>query len=148
MIVLDANILIRAVLGRRVLHLLEEYSGPGIRFLAPDFAFAEARRHLPRLLEKIGKPAHDAEHALEFLQRYVDSADRDSYSSFEHEARVRLGARDEDDWPVLALALALNCPIWTEDKDFFGTGCATWTTNRVEIFLQAIERSSHAGHEE
>jgi hypothetical protein len=27
--------------------------------------------------------------------------------------------RNEDDWPVLATALALNCPIWTEDADFF-----------------------------
>jgi predicted nucleic acid-binding protein len=44
--------------------------------------------------------------------------------------------RDETDWPVLACALGLACGIWTEDADFFGTGIAVWTTNRVEIFLK------------
>ncbi|MSV27230.1 MAG: hypothetical protein EXQ52_00555 [Bryobacterales bacterium] len=42
--------------------------------------------------------------------------------------RQRLALRDESDWPILAAALALRCPIWTEDTDFFGCGVATWTT--------------------
>ena len=50
-------------------------------------------------------------------------------------ALTRIGPRDPDDWPILACALALNCPIWTEDKDFFGTGVATWTTALVELYL-------------
>jgi predicted nucleic acid-binding protein len=58
---------------------------------------------------------------------------REKYGDFEPEARKRLGVRDPDDWPVLAAALALDCPIWTEDTDFFGCGVATWTTNRVEM---------------
>lgn len=60
----------------------------------------------------------------------------ESYKFFESEARGLLRGRDEDDWPVLAAALALHCPIWTEDTDFFGTGCAVWTTKNVEIFLE------------
>ena len=38
---------------------------------------------------------------------------------------------------ALALALQLECAIWTEDQDFFGTGIATWTTNTVEIYLKS-----------
>ena len=53
------------------------------------------------------------------------------YSEFEAEARKRLGTRDPEDWPILASALALRCPIWTEDEDFFGCGVATWTSDRV-----------------
>lgn len=60
----------------------------------------------------------------------------DTYGPFEEEARRRLWRRDEDDWPILASALALKCDIWTEDADFFGTGVATWTTSRVEILLK------------
>jgi predicted nucleic acid-binding protein len=48
----------------------------------------------------------------------------------------RLVGSDPDDWPVLASALALRCPIWTEDTDFFGCGVATWTSNRVRVFLR------------
>jgi predicted nucleic acid-binding protein len=47
----------------------------------------------------------------------------------------RLGARDPEDWPILAAALALGCPIWTEDTDFFGCGVATWTSSSIEVFL-------------
>lgn len=57
------------------------------------------------------------------------------YGRFETAARQRLKKRDEEDSPVLATALALECPIWTEDADFFGAGVATWTTDRVELLL-------------
>ena len=67
----------------------------------------------------------------------IETVDRDLYAVFEDEARQRLRGRDEDDWPVLAAALGLACAIWTEDADFFGTGIAVWTTNRIEIFLKA-----------
>lgn len=50
-------------------------------------------------------------------------------------ARKRIAKRDEEDWPVLAVALTYNCPIWTEDTDFFGCGVATWTTDRIELYL-------------
>ncbi len=43
----------------------------------------------------------------------------DLYGGYESEARKRIGARDPEDWPILAAALALGCPIWTEDTDFF-----------------------------
>ena len=60
----------------------------------------------------------------------------DVYGDFETEARKRLGARDPEDWPVLAAALALGCPIWTEDTDFFGCGVATWTSASIGSFLE------------
>ena len=54
MIVLDANILIRAVLGRRVRQILEVYAARGVHFYAPDVAFDDARKYLPPLLKKRG----------------------------------------------------------------------------------------------
>ncbi len=52
------------------------------------------------------------------------------------EALRRIGQRDPDDWPIVATALALNCPVWTEDRDFFGSGVATWTSDRVLLYLR------------
>ena len=141
MIVLDANILIRAVMGRRVRQLLEEYAGHNVRFVAPDVAYADAGNYLPPLLRKRGKSDADVSSSLRYLQHLVEPVDRESYSAFEDEARQRLRGRDEDDWPILATALALSYPIWTEDADFFGTGIAIWTTSHVEIFLKAQTKS-------
>ncbi|WP_054569558.1 PIN domain-containing protein [Frankia sp. R43] len=50
-LVLDANILIRAVLGRRVRQIILDHS-ERVSFFAPEVAFADARRYLPTLLEK------------------------------------------------------------------------------------------------
>jgi len=51
----------------------------------------------------------------------------------EQAALARVGERDADDWPALACALLLGCPVWTEDADFFGTGVATWTTDHTPL---------------
>lgn len=136
MIVLDANILIRAVLGRRVRQILEEYATRGAKFYAPAHSYAEAERHLPDLLKKFGKVG-EVSAELHYLESLVEPLEIELYAVFEKEARIRLVGRDEEDWPVLAAAFALASPIWTEDKDFFGTGVPTWTTKHIEIFLKA-----------
>jgi predicted nucleic acid-binding protein len=137
MLVLDANILVRAVLGSRVLFLLRKYVGRA-EFLAPDTAFQEAQEHLPGILDRRNVPAAPAMAALDSLSKLVQAVEFETYVRFEAIARQRLARRDEDDWPVLATALVSGCPIWTEDTDFFGCGVATWTTDRVELYLAEI----------
>ena len=140
MLVLDANILIRAVLGSRVLALLRTYAEQ-VEFLTPDTAFEEAREKLPEILERRRVPVAPAMAILDQLAGVVQVVEAETDKSFEHVARQRIAHRDEDDWPVLAAALALGCAIWTEDTDFFGCGVATWTTDRVELYLaKASER--------
>src|SRR5947209_3349791 len=140
MIVLDANILIRAVLGRRVRELLDTYAAQGVRFFAPDVVFDDAERYLPLLLKKRGKPHSDTLATIAYLRNSIEPVTPELYSDFETDARERLRGRDETDWPVLAAALALACPVWTEDADFFGTGAAVWNTTRIEIFLKQLAR--------
>ncbi|MFI5092244.1 MAG: PIN domain-containing protein [Candidatus Acidiferrales bacterium] len=143
MIVLDANILVRAALGRRVRTLLENYSARGVQFFAPEVAFEDAATYLPGILARRGKPLAEIAPTFEYLRQIIRSVEHDFYILFERDARTRLRGRDEDDWPVLAAALALGCPIWTEDADFFGTGIAVWTTSRIEIFLEAQMTGLH-----
>jgi len=96
------------------------------------------------LLRKRGKPDVDLPAAFAYLQSLIQPILQDSYGLFEEEARQRLRGRDEEDWPVLATALALSCAIWTEDTDFFGTGIAIWTSDRIEIFLKEQLKSLEA----
>jgi predicted nucleic acid-binding protein len=141
MLVLDANILIRAVLGSRVLFLLRKYSGQ-VEFLAPDAAFQEAREHLPGILGRRGVPVAPAMLILDSLEALIQTVESGTYARYETLARQRIDRRDEDDWPILASALALGCPIWTEDTDFFGCGVATWTSDRVELYLAGASSGS------
>ncbi|MDR2212568.1 MAG: hypothetical protein LBE21_02930 [Pseudomonadales bacterium] len=132
-LVIDANILIRAVLGRRARDLLFTHADT-VRFYAPDVAYADARHYLPGLLIRRGLDPAAAMLVLDQLEIIVRPVDAELY---ETQALRRIESRDADDWPVLACAILLNCPIWTEDADFFGTGVATWTSDRVELYLMA-----------
>jgi predicted nucleic acid-binding protein len=146
-LVLDANILIRYVIGQKVPALLTAYTGV-IDFLTPETAFIEARRHLPSILRARRASATAelaATVAFDALARFVSSVPVANYAPMRAAALARIGSRDPDDWPVIACALLLNCPIWTEDRDFFGTGVATWTTARVELYFQEAA-SPEAGH--
>jgi len=74
---------------------------------------------------------------LNEIRLLVQPVDRELYQEHEQVAQERMSARDIEDWPVVAVAILLGIPIWTEDQDFFGSGVATWTTDRVELYLQS-----------
>ena len=133
-LVLDANILIRAVLGTRVRTLIFENAST-IKFFAPDAAYADARKYLPSLLKKRGVASGAAMTVLDRLEAVVQPIDVDLYAGMQQQALQRIAIRDANDWPVLACAMAIGCPVWTEDADFFGTGVATWTTDRVALYM-------------
>ena len=134
-LVIDANILVRAVLGRRIREIIETYAEQA-SFFVPEVAYAEAEEHLPALVIRRGGDPDKALRFLLSLRGLVDLIGSEVYNHFESTARKRLGDRDPDDWPILAAALAIGCPIWTEDTDFFGCGVPTWTTSRVCVFLR------------
>jgi predicted nucleic acid-binding protein len=71
--------------------------------------------------------------AVEHRMRIVPAAE---YAAKEGIARRPI-PRDSDDWPTVALALALEADIWTHDRDFFGCGVATWTTETLLLHLTA-----------
>ena len=136
-IVLDANILIRAVLGVKVSALIADHDA-SVNFLAPDTAFHEVQEHLPAILSARGAAAEDltsALRALDALASVVTAVPAQSYDPSRVAALARIGRRDPHDWSVLACALQLGCPIWTEDRDFFGVGVSVWTTATVGLYL-------------
>jgi len=141
MLILDANILVRAVLGKRVRGIIEAYFGR-IRFLVADAAVGEARRHVPRILEERGLDPQLGSTVLEELIKWLEVVESDVYAGCEADAKRRLAVRDVEDWPTAAAALTFGCDVWTEDSDFFGAGIATWTTDRVEILLESLASRS------
>jgi predicted nucleic acid-binding protein len=133
-VVLDANILIRAVLGKRVRELIVEHAAM-VKFFAPDVAYADARKYLPALLKKRGVDSTAAMKVLDSLEAFVQPIEFELYAGLQQQALQRIAIRDADDWPVLACAMTIGCPVWTEDADFFGSGVATWTTDRIALYF-------------
>jgi predicted nucleic acid-binding protein len=120
-LVVDANILIRGCLGMRVRSLIASYSDQ-VDFFVAEANAAEAADYFAALARKRG------------LDEKV-CRENNVLESARQEALARI--RDPADWPALALALQLDCAIWTEDQDFFGSGVPTWTSQTVELYLDS-----------
>lgn len=135
-LVIDANILIRGVFGARVRELIVA-AAEEVAFYVAETNYQEACHYLAELAPRrgIAEPVWKA--ALETLMAAVQLVGHEELETVESEARARIAQRDERDWPGLAAALLLQCPIWTEDQDFFGTGVPTWTTATVHLYLNA-----------
>ena len=134
-LVIDANILIRAVLGSHVRHLIEHYC-ESVAFYTTETNAVEAEFYLSTelaakrdLSESVWRPVFNG--VMNTVQIITD----DILTEMECKAKARISSRDVNDWPAVAAALLLDCPIWTEDKDFFGAGVATWTSATVELYL-------------
>ena len=134
-LIIDANILIRAVLGVRVRELIERYC-ESVAFYVAESNVEEAMQYLAELAPRrgIGDPIWQA--ALTSIMTAVQIVPQVELAAAEKEAMARIGHRDPEDWPAVAGAIQFDCPVWTEDEDFFGSGVATWTTSTVEIYLR------------
>ncbi len=95
-LVLDANILVRAVLGQKVRTVLEQFS-PNIRFFAPDVCFADAEKYLPVIFENRNLPPESALAVLDGISRIVQAVEAEMYIGYREEAKQRIAIRDPDD---------------------------------------------------
>lgn len=133
----DANILISAILGTRVPAILDQLLRR-VAIVAPEEVYADAERHLPPILRARRVPddaVAEVRNQLVRLRGIIVPTAHDVYAPLEERARQRM-RRDPDDWPLVALALYFRCPIWTQDRDFTGSGIATWTTATVLLYLE------------
>ena len=137
LLVLDASIILRAVLGTRVRTLIERYAIE-VAMCTPAICVSEVQAYLASLR---GPDEEAAANLIRALLDLVSPMSEGLYLEFEEAAKARCGLRAEQDWPVVALALALNADIWTESAELVETGLAVWTTETVEVFLNDDPRS-------
>jgi predicted nucleic acid-binding protein len=141
-LVIDAAILISAVFGRSSGAILEAQRVSVL--LTTDRVIHEARRRIelglkrPDLLEVLDDLVATLiivpVSALEALLAPCEVALRDAVASLNGSTR---------DAHVLALAWSVEGDVWTTDRDFAGTGVATWSTPNLMRSLAeaAIERT-------
>ena len=134
-LVVDANILVAELLRKRGRDLI---ISKNLELFLAEKMKNEAQYELQKRISIIVNKAHltpeegqfQLEIALGIMDRKIVTVPLSYYQSFEAEARKRI-PRDPNDWETVALALALPAAIWTEDYDFFGCGCPTWTTQTL-----------------
>ena len=112
-LVVDANPLLSALLGGRAREVVfsEEYL-----LYSPQHTLFEVEKYLPLVAEKLGRPEIDLFREFQLLP--ITACQPRLYDSHLEQARDLIVQRDPKDVHVLALALALSHPVWTNDRDF------------------------------
>ncbi len=85
---------------------------------APEYIFKEITKHKELLLKKSKLNGGDFEALLLLLQKHIHLVTKEKYYEKMAIAEDILGNIDITDSPFLALALALNCSIWSNDGHF------------------------------
>lgn len=129
-LIVDANILLGAVLGRS-LPFLAEIASRDAALLVPARIILEARSIAA---DKRRVPLDDALDRLAAAEAMITVLDELHYAHLEEPARERLEGTGLRDWPMLAASMALDAPIWTNDRDLFGTGVAVWHTRNIALW--------------
>lgn len=122
-LVADANVLLSAVIGGRAKPILQHPEVEAV-FTAAT-AMDEVHEHLPLLALKRRLQLDTLLLALAALP--VTVVDRAEYRRQLAEAARRIRRRDPKDVDVLALALHVKLPIWSNDNDF-EVGGTEWHT--------------------
>jgi len=123
-LVVGANPIMSALLGGAALRAF--WNDAVKEWATTQFTVNEVLPYLPRLASKINVPKEMLRLELELLPLTIYK--KEFYRDFVPEAKRRIAARDENDVDLLALALKLDYPIWTNDHDFEQTGPTLYKT--------------------
>jgi predicted nucleic acid-binding protein len=100
-----------------------------VEIVSPRPVLDEVRAYLPVLADRYAILPQALESQFQLLA--VRSVDPVFYRRQIPEARRRMKFRDPDDVDLLALALALRVPVWSNDGDFSAVRVAWYTTARL-----------------
>ena len=123
-LVADANVLLSAVIGGRAALALRHDKVEQV--FTPATAYDEVFEYVPSLAKKKRLELDTLLLACAALP--VTVLERSEYHEKLSTAKRRIGKRDPDDVDVLALALTLNLPVWSNDNDFEDAGVEWYTT--------------------
>lgn len=138
-LVLDASTAVAEALRQRGLALFQDER---LELYMSEAAWSETRHELARRVTLVtarrGLLPNEQDALLTAtvtsLSACLNIVPTEAFAPFETPARARI-PRDPNDWASVALALAIDAGVWTEDRDFFGSGLATWSTPVLDYHL-------------
>ncbi|WID96343.1 PIN domain-containing protein [Bosea vestrisii] len=135
-LVVDANIVLSAVLGFRSRPLLERISARRALVISSE-ASLEVRHVLSRLDPGASVLIEIADEILEAIEVVETARYDDNLTSAERSLRQAVASRNGsvNDAHVLALAWTYDADIWSHDRDFAGAGWPSWSSANLAAAL-------------
>lgn len=120
----DANPLLSAIIGGQARTVF--LNAQKTTFYTTLFNYKEVEKYIPILSTKRKIPIEDLYLAFSMLPLSV--CDEDFYKNKIKQAKRMIEKRDPTDVHLLALALKLGCPVWSNNKDFEGLELKVYRT--------------------
>jgi predicted nucleic acid-binding protein len=122
----DANVILSAAAGKAALRL---FLVEGVEFVTTSFNIEEVGEYLSMIARKYSLSETVLQSQLKLLPLTI--YDRSFYDDYMPKASKKLSDRDPEDIELLALALKLKAPVWTNDRHFKHTGIEVYTTAQL-----------------
>ncbi len=132
-LVIDANIIIAALIKNstiRSLILQKQFE-----LLSPEFVLSEIHKHKQLIIRKSGLTSEEYTLVINTLFEAITIVPKKTYQHLLLKASKELS--DQKDVPFLALALATQSSIWSDDKGFFETKTVKTFTTRDILEISA-----------
>ncbi|POR51286.1 PIN domain-containing protein [Bosea psychrotolerans] len=144
-LVVDANIILSAVLGFQSRPLFERVSAQRALIISSE-ASLEVRHVLSRLDPHAPVLIEIADEVLESIEVVETVRYDDSLAPAEQSLRQAVASRNGgvNDAHVLALAWTYDADIWSHDRDFAGTGWPSWSSANLAVALSEEATASDA----
>ena len=132
-IAVDANVILSVLIGGKAAKVFTNVKD--VEFLTTANIIEEIQEYIPVLAKKKGLDRSTMETAFSLLD--VKVITKEVYSSQISIALDLIGKRDPDDVELRALALTLDCPIWSNDNDLKDLkGVKVYTTAVILRWLE------------
>lgn len=118
LLVVDANRVISALLSKGevpIIFLVNKFLKK-FEFVSPEYLFFELGRNIDEIVEKSKLSPNELAIVFRYLKEEISFIPFEQFNRFSKEAE--LITPHSKDVSYFALALALNCPIWSEEKAF------------------------------
>ena len=113
-VVIDANILMSALISIKG-KTFDLIFNDKITLFTPDFLFEEIKKHETLILKKSGLSKSDFAVILSLVSSRIETISKEEFS--QHILKAQEVSPDNNDKQYFALALHLQCFIWTNDKE-------------------------------
>ena len=111
-LVVDSNVLFSALIKEGM--TAELFLDENLHLFAPEFLLDEFLKHKEMVLAKTKRTEREFFEILGIFTQTMAIIPREEFYEFLDEALEI--SPDENDVPFIALALRLNCPLWSNDK--------------------------------
>ena len=112
-LVVDANVIFAALIKEDSFAYTLLFSD-AFHIFTPEYIFTELEKHKDELLEKTERTTEEFFRLVETLKRRINIIPLEELVPYVEEAEKL--TPDPDDMAYFALALKLNCAIWSNDK--------------------------------